>query len=258
MRHLYHVEDFVLAEKAVRESELLLQAMEDSEMSWTYSNFLDSQKYMAVMKGDFETAYDFSEELLFLQFDLLEQEQEEALTQIRLSSETAMYQSETDRLALETQQQQQIIAANNQLRSILIVLVTMLVACVVTLFVALRRKVIQMRILQQYSAISESLKSKRQQVMDNVAGMLFDQSERQNSPLSVLIFEFTSLSSIREEMGSDALDASIRWIKELLELELRTEDKLGQLSFDQFMLLLPGADTRVAMKQADRFLVGHR
>lgn len=248
------VDDIALAEKAVTEIDSLLPQLVDTEASWYHIDALDLAMYLSFVKEDFESAYYLSEDARWMQYGLMEQEQLENISMMRIQSENAMFQSETDRLAIETRQQQEVIAAKNQLQQVLTILLIMFGVSVLLLAVTLRRKVRQMRILQQYSAISESVKSTGQQVMDNVAGMMFEQSEQRKSPLSVVMFDFPELSDVREDFGQQAVDDARRWIQEALESELRDEDKCGQVSFGRYMLLLPGAEARLAKRQADRYV----
>ena len=248
------VEDFEWASLAIAESERLLKQLSDEEQSWYLAQVLNTQKYVAKTQQDFAAAFEYSEELRRLQLDLQAKEQEDSLSEMRISSENAMYKSETDRLSAESRKQQEIIAANKQLQQILIALSVMLVVSVVILGVTLRRKIRQMRILQQYSAISESVKTSGQRIMENVAGLMFDQSERRKSPLSVVVFDFSNMSDIREQFGQVAADEANSWIKETLGAELREEDKSGQISFGRYMMLLPGAEAKLARKQAERLI----
>jgi GGDEF domain-containing protein len=248
------VEDFEYAQEGVNQAEELLSVITEEDQTWYHSQLLDGRKYLAVMESDYELAYELSEELLWLQYDLLEREQEDAINELRINSENAMYQAETDRLANESRQQREIIAGQKQFQKILIFLLVTLLVSVIVLWVSLRRKLHQMRILQQYSAISESVKTSGQRVMENVASLMFDQSERRKIPLSVVIFDFSSMSDVREQFGEQAVEAANSWIKETLESEMREEDKCGQLSFGRYMMLLPGAETRLAKKHSDRMV----
>ena len=248
------VDDLALAEQSIEAIDALLPQISDAEQSWYHVDAVDLKIYLAYVQEDFETAYLLSEEARMLQYDLMQEEHLENISLMRIQSENAMFQTETDRLAAESRQQQEIIAAKNQLQQVLTVLLIMLGVSLVVLIITLRRKVQQMRILQQYSAISESVKSSGQQVMENVAGLMFEQSERKKSPLSVVMFDFPSLNDAREQFGQKAVDDARHWIQETLESELRDEDKCGQVSFGRYMLLLPGAETRLAKKQADRYV----
>jgi diguanylate cyclase (GGDEF)-like protein len=248
------VERFELAETAINEAESLVERMTESEETWYHSELLNGQKYVAKIQGDYENAFEYSESLRYLQYDLMLFEQEEAINLLRINSENAMYQSETDRLAAESRNQQEIIGAKNQIQQILMIVLVMFAVSIAVLVITLQRKARQMRILQQYSAISESVKTSGQRVMENVASLMFDQSERRKAPLSVVIFDFSSMQDVREQFGEQAVDDSNKWIKETLEAEMREEDKCGQLTFGRYMLLLPGAEARVAKKQSDRLI----
>lgn len=248
------IEDFNLTDEALEQLESLSGRISDTEMSWTHASVINVQKYIAKAKGDFELAFEHSERLRRLQFDLLEQEQQETIAQLRIDSESAMYQAETDRLAGESRRLKEVISAKNQLQQVMSILLVIMAVSLIALGITLRRRMRQMRILQQYSAISESVKTSGQKVMDSVAGLLFDQSERRKSPLSVVVIECHSMADIREQFGERAVEAAHAWIMSVLDAELREEDKSGQISFERFMLLLPGADVKVARKYAQRLM----
>lgn len=248
------VEDFSLTDQAIREVDALVTRVSGAQPSWSEVAVLKARKYIAVAKDDLEQAYEWSESLRHLQVDLLEQEQQAEIAQMRINSESAMYQTETDRLVAENRRQHKVIAGKNQLQQMLTILLAIMTVSLVALVLSLQRKKRQMRILQQYSAISESVKTSSQKVMESVAGLLFDQSERRRSPLSVAVFECHSMADIREQFGQPAVEAVHRWIQQTLEAELREEDKCGQVNYERFMLLLPGADVRLARRQVQRLV----
>ena len=248
------VEDFTLAEEALERLDALQQRLGGAEPSQTQAAVMDARKYIAFARGDMALAYELSEQLRLIEADLMAQEQQSLITQIRIDSENAMYQAQTERLASENREQQETIAAQSRIQALLLIVMAVLILSLIAVSLSLHRKMRQMRILQQYSAISDSVKSAGFKMMESVAGLMFDQSERHRSPLSVVVFDIHDLSDMREQFGQPAVDAVHRWMQDLLEAELRDDDRCGQISFERFMLLLPGADLRQAKRLAQSVL----
>ncbi|WP_161599316.1 diguanylate cyclase domain-containing protein [Reinekea blandensis] len=244
------VDDFTLAEEALSRLDVLQQRLGGPEPSQTQAAVMDASKYIAYAKGDMEQAYELSEQLRQVEAELMAQEQQSLITQIRIDSENAMYQTQTERLASENREQQETIAAQNRIQQLLLIVIAVLMLSLIAVSLSLHRKMRQMRILQQYSAISESVKSAGFKMMESLAGLMFDQSERHRSPLSVVVFDVHDLSDVREQFGQPAVDAVHRWLQDIVKAELGDEDRCGQISFERFMLLLPGADLRAAKRLA--------
>lgn len=248
------VGDFERADAALARLKSLEQRMIGPELSQTSAAVIHACKYVAYAKGDLEEAYLLSEELRHLEADLMAQEQQSLITQIRIDSENAMVQAQSERLAAENRQQQESIAALSRIQLLLLTVIAVFALCLLAVGLSLHRKMRQMRILQQYSAISESVKSPGFKLMESVAGQMFDQAERHRSPLSVVMFDIHGLPDIREQFGQAAVEAVHQWVNEALSAELREDDRSGQITFERFMLLLPGADLRVAKRQAQRLV----
>lgn len=218
------------------------------EDGWVSSAYLSVSIQRAVLNEDFETAFDLSESLRLLQVGLLEAEKAVLSGESRTNSDSSLFQQEAQRLSATNQQQEALLLTSQRYQIVLTALLVLVVVAAVMLFFALQRQIKQRRILQQFSAIWSHSKTSGQRVMENVAGLLFEQAQKKNAPMSVIVFDLKNIAQLREKYDDLAAERVHQWFQSVLHKEMRTEDKLGQVSFNRYLLVLPNATARVAKR----------
>ncbi|WP_158968772.1 diguanylate cyclase [Paraglaciecola sp. L3A3] len=76
----------------------------------------------------------------------------------------------------------------------------------------------------------------------------------ENLPLCLLVYDIDHFKSINDMHGHDIGDYALKSLSHTVKQLLRPEDLLGRYGGDEFVVLLPKTDERVAMKIANRLL----
>jgi diguanylate cyclase (GGDEF)-like protein len=77
-------------------------------------------------------------------------------------------------------------------------------------------------------------------------------SQRQNQPLAMVVFDIDQFKAFNDKQGHAAGDAVLRHVANLLNLGKRTEDVLGRIGGEEFVLLLSGQNRENALETAER------
>ena len=78
---------------------------------------------------------------------------------------------------------------------------------------------------------------------------------RMGQPLSLIMLDFDNFKDINDEAGHDAGDAALCMLADNLRAELRSVDTAARYGGDEFVIILPQADTEGAMLVAERLRV---
>lgn len=84
------------------------------------------------------------------------------------------------------------------------------------------------------------------------AEMEWQRALADGQPLSLILMDLDHLKTINDTHGHLAGDEALRTISNLLQTSLRRNDSAGRWGGDEFMLLLPGAESQVAQQVAER------
>jgi diguanylate cyclase (GGDEF)-like protein len=71
-------------------------------------------------------------------------------------------------------------------------------------------------------------------------------------PLSLIMLDFDNFKQINDQAGHEAGDLALRMLADNLRLELRAVDTAARYGGDEFVIILPQADTEGAMLVAER------
>ncbi|TDR42595.1 diguanylate cyclase (GGDEF)-like protein [Tahibacter aquaticus] len=77
-------------------------------------------------------------------------------------------------------------------------------------------------------------------------------SRRHGYPLSLLLFDLDHFKRINDSYGHASGDAVLRHIAQILQVELRSADRVGRWGGEEFLLLLPHTDLDSARLVAER------
>lgn len=102
--------------------------------------------------------------------------------------------------------------------------------------------------ISQTDALTEALN--RKGIMDQMEKLVDDRSVK---VFSMLIFDIDKFKNINDTLGHPVGDKSLKILSNIARANLRDGDSLGRYGGDEFIILLPNADTETAFKVAERF-----
>jgi diguanylate cyclase (GGDEF)-like protein len=91
----------------------------------------------------------------------------------------------------------------------------------------------------------------RRAFMDR-AGRLFDRSERDGKPISLLAFDLDRFKEINDAFGHPTGDHVLRTFADVLSRTLRPADIVGRMGGEEFVAALPGCSSEAALAIARR------
>lgn len=102
--------------------------------------------------------------------------------------------------------------------------------------------------ISQTDALTEAYN--RKGIMDQLESLINDRSVQQ---FSMLIFDIDNFKNINDTLGHPTGDKCLKMLSKIARTNLREVDALGRYGGDEFIILLPGADTDTAFRVAERF-----
>jgi diguanylate cyclase (GGDEF)-like protein len=79
-----------------------------------------------------------------------------------------------------------------------------------------------------------------------------DRSVQQNLPMAVVMVDLDHFKQINDTWGHEAGDYVLIATAEVLQKAVRQNDRVGRYGGEEFLMVLPGADTEGARRLADR------
>ena len=71
-------------------------------------------------------------------------------------------------------------------------------------------------------------------------------------PISIIVFEIDNRKSINEAYGRDGGDTALKAVAGITHQALRRGDRVGRISDEEFLVVLPGTERLAAIEIADR------
>lgn len=102
--------------------------------------------------------------------------------------------------------------------------------------------------ISQTDSLTDALN--RKGIMDQMERLVSDRNVKQ---FSMLIFDIDKFKNINDMLGHPVGDKCLKTLSQIARANLRDEDYLGRYGGDEFIILLPGADTETAFRVAERF-----
>ncbi len=80
----------------------------------------------------------------------------------------------------------------------------------------------------------------------------WERSVRENSPLSVALFDIDHFKSINDHYGHQVGDQALQYFCDIISEQIRPYDKFGRYGGEEFLLVLPGSDIDSSLKVIER------
>jgi diguanylate cyclase (GGDEF)-like protein len=246
--------DLAAAENALMKAEQTFAQLPDLKGTrWVLEN-QQIRSQLAHAKGDVETAFQLLSDYHQSSVDLLEQQSEQRLLQVRSLLELERRDIEISLLkqraqvqALTLQNQQQ----HNEELSYLVILGVGFIMMIL-IFVLFQRKNNQ-RIYEL--AIRDSLTQlyNRRYIASVLSDML---AKQKDNPIgfSILLFDIDDFKFINDRYGHPVGDTVLQRIAEIGLTTFRQEDTMSRLGGDEFLCILPRSTMQESLQVAERLL----
>jgi len=126
-----------------------------------------------------------------------------------------------------------------------------------TLFIAmshkLRKLVTQLYDVEEHHARFDQLsKTYNRRSLIELGNMEIERAKRYGLPLSLLMMDLDHFKKVNDTYGHDAGDAVLCQFSIICNQQLRGTDNLGRIGGEEFVVLLPHSDIKVALEVAER------
>jgi diguanylate cyclase (GGDEF)-like protein len=195
--------------------------------------------------GDYAGAYQARSAQLALGRELQERLREETSSQLRVRFDTEKKDAENRALLRENRYAARI----RSLQTAVIALTLAIIASLVALFI---RHLMHARRLRTMAMTDELTRIPNRRALLQIADERVAAARQGVRPLSVLALDVDHFKRINDTFGHEAGDRVLRRVAGACRAALRRDDVIGRTGGEEFVVVMPGADARVAVEVAER------
>jgi diguanylate cyclase (GGDEF)-like protein len=224
--------------EAARELEAARKRLESTNSYRFLEKAHDERAQVYAATGDWRAAYDAREAQMAVREQLVERQREEHVSRVRVQFDTERKEQENRALQRENENATRI-------RNLQAVVLVLAVALIGFLGVMFRR----MRTLALTDELTR-LPNRR-----NVLAYADDQvraAKTGGRGFSMLALDVDHFKRINDTYGHDAGDVVLRRVAETCRRALRRNDRMGRTGGEEFLVVLPDTNARIAAEVAER------
>lgn len=110
-----------------------------------------------------------------------------------------------------------------------------------------------MRNLAETKAITDKLTGLfNRTVIDSLLQIEMDRSNRNNKPLSILVFDIDHFKKINDKYGHDKGDYVLKTVADIVKITLRKSDYIIRWGGEEFLVILPETNLENAINVAEK------
>ena len=202
--------------------------------------------------GDYGGAYQARTAQLALGRTLQDRLREETTSQLRVRFDSEKKEAENRALLRENALRGRALRDNARIRSLQTAVIGLTTLIIAFLAYAVVRHVRNERRLRVMAMTDELTRIPNRRALLQVAGERVDAARRGAGPLSVLALDVDHFKRINDTFGHEVGDRVLRRVAETCRSALRRDDVIGRTGGEEFVVVMPGADARVALEVAER------
>jgi diguanylate cyclase (GGDEF)-like protein len=202
--------------------------------------------------GDWRSAYEARGAQLELRQKLSEQLREEHVSQLRVQFETEKTERENRALVRENALRARALADASRIRRLqagVIVLGGLVIGFLIYLVV---RHLATARRMRDLALTDELTKLPNRRHLLTFADEILRASRASGTGFSMLALDIDHFKRVNDTYGHDAGDIVLRRVAETCRGALRQHDRIGRTGGEEFLVVLPETDGRVAAEVAER------
>ncbi|WP_193755505.1 sensor domain-containing diguanylate cyclase [Psychromonas sp. psych-6C06] len=114
------------------------------------------------------------------------------------------------------------------------------------------RDITEQAMLKKQATLDHLTNLYNRRALDDVIEVEIQRSERENTPLSLMLIDIDNFKHINDKLGHAVGDEAIKLVASQLQKEVRGYDSVGRWGGDEFMILSPGLNANDAHQFAQR------
>jgi len=202
--------------------------------------------------GEWPRALRAREQQLALVRRLAEQAKSQQTSRLRVEFDSARKEQENRELSAENRLRSQALASAQAIQRLqLTALALGTVALLALLALGLRQRS-HARRMRDLAMTDELTRLPNRRHLQMLAEAQLAAAQAGGTPLALLALDIDHFKRINDQHGHDAGDQVLRRVAAAAQAALRRNDVLGRTGGEEFVALLPGASTEVAMEVAER------
>jgi diguanylate cyclase (GGDEF)-like protein len=202
--------------------------------------------------GDYGGAYGARTAQLALGRTLQDRLREEITSQLRVRFDTEKKDAENRALVRENALRGRALRDAARIRSLQTVVIALTTLIIAFLGYAVVRHVRNERRLRILAMTDELTRLPNRRHLLQVAGERVQEARKGTGPLSVLALDIDHFKRINDTFGHDVGDRVLHRVADACRAALRRDDVIGRTGGEEFVVVMPGADARVAVEVAER------
>jgi len=205
-----------------------------------------------VLTGDYRGAYEARAAQLALGRELQDRLRQETTSQLRVRFDTEKKDAENRALLRENALRGRALRDAARIRSLQTAVIGLTTLVIAFLAYAMLRHLRNERLLRVMAMTDELTRLPNRRHLLAVAGERVKAARQGAGPLSVLALDVDHFKRINDTFGHEVGDGVLRRVAEACRSALRRDDVIGRTGGEEFVVVMPGADARVAVEVAER------
>lgn len=202
--------------------------------------------------GDWRNAYEAGSAFRATQQQLDKRLLEEQTSRLRVQFDVARKEQENSALLIESTRRGEVLRSAKKLNNLqwqVIALGAVLLVLLASLGLRQLYKTRRLRILAMTDELTK-LPNRR-----HILTFLGDQAKvayEGEQPISIIVFDIDHFKQVNDKYGHDAGDAVLKAVADIANQALRRGDRVGRISNEEFLAVLPGTERKSALEIAER------
>jgi diguanylate cyclase (GGDEF)-like protein len=202
--------------------------------------------------GDSGGAYEARTAQLALGRVLQDRLREETTSQLRVRFDTEKKDAENRALLRENALRGRALRDAARIRSLQTIVIALTTVIIAFLGYAVVRHVRSERLLRVMAMTDELTRLPNRRALLHVGGERVQAARKGAGPLSVLALDIDHFKRINDAFGHEVGDRVLSRTADACRAALRRDDVIGRTGGEEFVVVMPGADARVALEVAER------
>ncbi|HKP77211.1 MAG TPA: GGDEF domain-containing protein, partial [Longimicrobiaceae bacterium] len=202
--------------------------------------------------GDYAGAYAARTAQLALGRVQQDRLREETTSQLRVRFDTEKKDAENRALMRENALRGRALRDGARIRSLQTAVIALTLAIIASLVALFIRHVMHARRLRTMAMTDELTRIPNRRALLQIADARVAAARQGARPLSVLALDVDHFKRINDSFGHEVGDRVLARVAEVCRGALRRDDVIGRTGGEEFVVVMPGADARVAVEVAER------